>query len=221
MKYIALVILILFTIPNDENNEDAIYWSKDGFYHLTLKSDNTFFLTYRLGYHLRKTWGHWERVNRELHLHGAYSDLKNIPIQVEESKIQNIDRIIFVLNDNLPEDYSLYRRQMLLDNKPITFNNSSLIISSQNNSLKFRVRSYFDDTQVEMGRMITPFRLNRDVISEEYEINLAESNNINIYWDIDGRIFNYDPIERITLKKRFNRLIWVEKNLTFKKSKKR
>lgn len=221
MKYIALTILILFSIPDGENNEDIIYWSNDGFYQLTLKSDNTFILTYHLGYHLRKTWGQWERVNRELLLHGAYSDLKNIPIQVEEAKIQNIDRIIFVLNDNLPDNYSLTKRQLLIDNKILTFNSSSLTISTQNHFLKFRVRSYLDDAQVEMGRMITPFRLNREVISEEYEVNLTESNQLNIYWDVDGRIFNYDPIERITLKKRFNRLIWLEKNLTFKKSKKR
>ena len=154
-------------------------------------------------------------------MHGTYSDLKNIPIQVEEVKIQNIDRITFVLNDNLPDNYSLTKRQLLIDNKILTFNSSSLTISTQNHFLKFRVRSYFDDTQVEMGRMIRPFRLNREVISEEYEVNLTESNHINIYWDVDGRIFNYDPIERITLKKRFNRLIWVEKNLTFKKRKKR
>jgi hypothetical protein len=114
-----------------------------------------------------------------------------------------------------------YKWRSAGDNKIIAFNNSTLVISNQYQFSNFRVRAYFDDAQIEMGRILVPYRLHRDVLSEEYDVNLTESNHINIHWEIDGSIFNYDPIERITLKKRFNRLIWVEKNLVFKKSRER
>lgn len=218
--YIFLFTLIaaLF-IAKEENN--ASYYSKRDFYHLALKDDNTFLLTYRIGYLLRYTWGSWERVGKEYHLKGAFNDLNSIPIQVNETKVENEDSITFVLSNNATSVYSRNRIQLLLDSIPFILNENVLKIHSHYKFSEIRLKQYFDYSDIDSGYVVAPYLLHDEVDSQVYSVNSYESNYFIIQWNIDGKIYNYEPIERITLKKRFNTLFWVEKNMTFFKSRRK
>lgn len=212
------MIAALF-IAKEENN--ASYYSKHDFYHLALKDDNTFLLTYRVGYLLRYTWGNCERVGKEYHLKGAFNDLNSIPIQVNESKIEDGDSITFVLSTNATSVYSRNRIQLLLDSIPFILNGKVLKIHRQYKFSEIRIKQYFDYSDIDSGYVVTPYLLHDEVYSQVYTVNSHETNYFNIHWNIDRKIYNYEPIERITLKKRFNKLFWVESNLTFSKSRRK
>lgn len=216
--FLFTVITLLF-IAKEVSNQS--FYSKRYFYNLELKDDNTFLLRYRVGYLLRYTWGSWKRVGKEYHLKGAFNDLNSIPIQVNETKVENEDSITFVLSTNMKPGYSLDKIQLLLDSIPFILNERVLKIHSQHKFSEIRLRQYFDYSDIDSGYVVAPYLLHDEVYSQEYSVNSYESNYFEIQWGIDGKIYNYEPIERITLKKRFNKLIWVERNMTFLKSRRK
>jgi len=216
--FLFTVIAALF-IAKEENN--ASFWSKRDFYHLALKDDNTFLLTYRIGYLLRYTWGNWERVGKEYHLKGAFKDLNSIPVQVKETKIEDGDSITFVLSTNATSVYSRNRIQLLLDSIPFILNEKVLKVHSQYKFSEIRLKAYYNYSDIDSGYVVTPYLLHDEVYSQVYTVNSYETNYFNIQWNIDVKIYNYAPIERITLKKRINKLFWVERNMTFSKSRRK
>ncbi len=220
MKMIVFLFLFImstaiFTL------KDTNYRSKRDFYQLELKVDSTFMLTYHIGYHLKYTWGKWHKARNEYHLKGAFNDLTSIPIQVNETKIEDSDSITFVLSTNIKSGYSLDKIQLLLDSIPFCIMTETLKVHSQYDFSKIRLRTYIDHSYVDSGYIVTPYYLNDEIFSEEYLIRSNESNYFELQWGIDGKIYGYDPIERITLKRRINKLFWVERNVTFSKSKRK
>jgi hypothetical protein len=223
MKIKAFIFLFVSSLAffSVKNNKDINYWAKHGFYHLTLKDDSTFLLTYHVGYHLKYTWGRWHKAGNDYHLKGAFKDLNSIPVKVDESRVEDGDSITFVLSTNMKSGYSLDKIQLLLDSVPFCLKTGTLKVHSQYDFSTIRLRTYIDHSYVDSGYIVTPYYLNDEIFSEEYLLRCNESNYFEIHWGIDGKIYRYDQIERITLKKRINKLFWVERNVTFSKSRKR
>ncbi|KAF0202753.1 MAG: hypothetical protein FD170_1602 [Bacteroidetes bacterium] len=223
MKITALFFLFAISTAlfAQKENNDANYWAKHDFYHLSLRDDKTFFLEYFIGYHLRYTWGYWEKDGKEYHLKGSFNDLNSIPVQVKEVMLEENDSITFVLRTNAMPGYSLDKIQLLLDSVPFDISDKVLKVHSQYKFSEIRLRAYCDYSDIDSGYIITPYVLNDEVLSEEYRVNSNETNYFEIQWDIDGKIFNYEPIERLILKEKLNKLFWVQRNVTFSKSRRR
>jgi hypothetical protein len=223
MKIKAFIFLIVSSLAifSVKNNKDINYWAKPGFYHLTLKDDSTFLLTYHIGYHLKYTWGRWHKAGNDYHLKGAFKDLNSIPVQVDESRIEDGDSITFVLSTNLKAGSTRNKIQLLLDSVPFLMPEKMLKVHSQYKFSEIRFRAYYDYSDIDSGYIATPYLLNDEVFSQEYTVNSTKTNYFEIQWEIDHRIYRYDHIEQLTLKKRINKLFWVERNVTFSKSRKR
>lgn len=223
MKIKAIIFLFVSSLAflSVKNNNDVNYWTKHGFYHLTLKDDSTFLLTYHVGYHLKYTWGKWHKAGNEYHLKGAFNDLNNIPVQVDEVKIEDRDSITFVLSTNTKSGYSRNKIQLLLDSVPFIMSEKMLKVHSQYKFSEIRLRAYYDYSDIDSGYILTPYLLNDEVFSQEYTVNSSKTNYFKIKWDIDHSIYRYDHIEQITLKKGINKLFWVERNVPFSKSRRR
>ena len=223
MKISTLLFLIAISTAlfAQKENNDSNYWTKHGFYHLTLRDNNTFLLTYRIGDHLRYTWGHLEKDGKEYHLKGSFNDLNSIPVQVKEVMLAENDSITFVLRTNTMPGYSLDKIQLLLDSVSFEISDKVLKVHRQYKFSEIRLRAYCDYSDIDSGYIITPYELNDEVLSQEYRVNSNETNYFEIQWDIDGKIFNYEPIERLILKKKLNKLFWVQRNVTFSKSRRR
>jgi len=208
MRLLLFLIILLPTIFFSNNYKETIYKTKDGFYELSLKSDSSFFVSYLCGFHLKYIRGYWKKnYNNEIILTSKYENLKDIPISVEEIKINDNDSITFNIISEIPADSSI-KTELILDTTSYLYN-KLLRTSSKINFSDVRVRTYFNSEY----SIREP--LQNELISEIYKVKSTETNYFKINWDVKGEMFYYETIQNDTLKIKGKKLFWDDKKLIF------
>lgn len=174
---------------------------------VTLNNDSTFYSFFRGGWHKSVSSGTWHigEKRNQLVLHSYVQDIKNIPVIVRESKVDNRVYSIIIFDNHFKFLDALVNWTLNVNGVDYLINNDSLILQSGVIVENFYIQGYH-----RYAETVLPIPHRKIIQSERYYVKNTNNNVFYIAFPefVDDDIFYYEIITNETLLIRRNSLLW-------------